>query len=306
MINDNVTIKVRNAHGTVVETITAKNAVTRAGKEWALRKLNGVTSVAGTDLKRASLEVNVASLWRAMTVASTGRTRLNEVVTLVGEYDYAGSNQRTTTARIVLGTGATAVTFAEFSLPRAHVGSTGGSIEMTWTIRIAYNGVADYEPTEISAIRESVSGETTRQLWIRTTDEPVVQNAFAAILYDASTANPNSIKNGQVRMFKIDETRYDEDVHADAGPFPIVQEDPLIAGTFAVNTVDLRLDFTFSWSGTGRPEGVTRVTDKRWFFMTMGATASTANALRWCAGSHLESDNIPSSATTYTTGIEAR
>ena len=312
----NVLVEMHDEHGNLVDSVRSGNTITATGKEWAIRKLRNGTDVNTHKLKDATMQVNLSlagGAWVTLTKDTTLSTLSGAVGTLVGTHTFAGANRRFVSARLQFPTNfqeqATPITIAEYTLPKAFVGKVGGTITMTWTLRLSYNAANDYDDTEVSRVRESVGGSNTRQLWLRATDVPNVENKLMAILWDSTTANPSAIRFGQVRMFEIDTSGLTDDELdelGDAGPFPIIQEDPLIAGTFALNVTDTsnpRLDFSFSWAGVGSDSGVKR---KRWFFMTMGATAQTANSIRWMAGSHLESDDIPAAATTYTTGITIR
>lgn len=296
--------------------IRGKNTITDAGKTWALQKLFG-SGTASIDLTHnVRFEVGVNNVWQRMTIDNTtGYSKSGAVATITGVYNYTGNNQRTAAARIVLGiivsgvtTGAQ-TTFAQYSFPKPFIGKTGGRITMTWAITAQYIAANDYDDSEISRVRESLGGENTRQLWLPETDQPIVANKIMDILYGRGPANtlpvpnPSKITHGQVRMFEIDTSLTDNqlDQLGDAGPFPILQDSgDVINGTFAVNNTTKTLDFRFAWSGVGTDTGVRR---KRWFFMTFGASASTANSVRWTGGAHLESDDLPTAATNYTTGI---
>ena len=330
MIKGNVLIEHRDEHGKLIESVRGSNTITLAGKNWVANKLTGNARVSSHKLKTPVVEVGITtgstSLWEPLTLDTTKSTVVGPLATLVGTHTFSLPS-RFTASRIrfpsfvppgsPVGTPPTndPYTFAQYSLPKPFVGRTGGTITMTWTIRLSYNAANDYDETEVSSVKEGAGSQTTRQLWIRSTDVPIVENRMMAILWDSATAtNPSKISHGQVRMYRIDDASLTDDELdelGDAGPFPIIQEDPLINGTFSTpagtgpggTEADARINFSFSWAGVGSDTGVLK---KRWFFMTLGDSATTANTVRWMAGSHLESDDLPVAATTYTTGIRVR
>ena len=327
MIKGNVLVEHHDEHGKLIESVRSSNTITTEGRNWVAEKLAGNTTVSGQKLKEADVQAGFTTrgqtVYSSLTRDATRTTLVGPLATIVGTHTFSSADTFTAARlrlpAILSGTGPTAITinnpygFATYTLPKPFIGRTGGTITLTWTVRLSYNAANDYDDTEISSVKEGAGSQTTRQLWLRSTDVPIVENRFMAILWDSATAtNPSKISHGQVRMYRIDDASLTDDELdelGDAGPFPIIQEDPLINGTFATTASltgtddDARLTFTFSWSGVGSDTGVLK---KRWFFMTLGDSLLTANTLRWQAGSHLESDDLPTAATTYTVDIRIR
>ena len=330
MIKGNVLVEHHDEHGNLIESVRSSNTITTQGKNWVALKLTGSTLVTPHKLKEADVQAGFRGTggltsYLSLTRDTAKTTVSGPLATIVGTHNFAGAGTFTA-ARLRLpqvlrgGVGPNrndithnAYTFATYTLPKPFIGRAGGTITLTWTVRLSYNAANDYDDTEISSVKEGAGSETTRQLWLRATDVPVVENRFMAILWDSATAtNPSKVTHGQVRMYRIDDASLTDDeldTLGDAGPFPIIQEDPLINGTFATTAAldgtddDARLTFTFAWSGVGSDTGVLK---KRWFFMTLGDSQLTANTLRWQGGSHLESDDLPTAATTYTVDIRIR
>ena len=313
-LEGNVLVELLDADGNVIKSQRGSNAVTRVGKEWAIRRWAGnrLANPHRQPLKSVNLLLNVANVVRTMTVEAADRTRSDNVIKLVGSYLLTAAGS-VTSAQL---TGGPApqdgnyqpITIAFFSLPTAFAGQTGATVRLTWTLRVTYNAASNYDDSEVASVREgSPTGNTRRHLWIPATDVPLVQNALARILFEnvATTESLWALTHGAIRMFYPYFAPGEDDTEDEpAGGFNIVQvAGALIDGTFSANTVTLTLDFTFAWDGTGLAAGI-RVTNNRWFEMTAGGSALFKTALRWQAGRHDPNANFPrGTSTTYVTGI---
>ena len=317
-LTDNVLVELLDEDGRVVDQQRGSNAVTRAGKEWAINRwfsggaATGATAaLGGFPLETAIVQVNVANVWRNLTIATganPGRVRPaspGNVVTITGTYMLTANanipNARMNLARFAAAQrpATEAEVIAFFTLPRVFEGTRGQTIRITWTLRLNYDGTNNYIDDEVGMVRERTGGPDIGQLWDPPTHNPLVAKKLMEILFTGTGAAPRKLTHGRVVMFKQDTAGQPPPL----GPINLIQDatQPHLNGTFSVNTVQLTLDFSFSWDGMGvAGSGPFR---RRWFYMGAGASAGSRESLRWQAGTFDIFDNIPTTSTDFTTGF---
>lgn len=294
----NVQWEVRDADGRLVDKGTASNSVTAAGKSWALKKWIGDTTVASQHLNACTMELNVAGSWTGATIASDGRTRDENVVTVVATYSPTTPNPKITQGRIRVGTMDYAT--VTFDAPGPVVGQ-GATLTVTWTLRCGYFPAITYDDDEVTSIVDQ-HGNTLRQLWVGTTDVPRVESKFMGILWNApGETRPNKITHGRLEVFTLA-----TDTMAIMGPFAI-RYNSTTMGTFSVNEELNSLDFAFNWQKPTFGTGINN--ESVWYYMTFNdvATGRLTSAVRYDAGYFIggHQDTVyPESARGFVTGIQ--